>query len=61
MSTKEKAIEALRELPDTVSWVEIEDRIHFLAAIEKGRKDVQEGKVVAHEDVKAALAEWTTQ
>lgn len=60
MSTKEKAIEALQDLPEDVSWAEIEERIHFLAAIEKGRQELKEGKTVAHEDVKNALAEWIT-
>ena len=60
MSTKEKAIEALRELPEVASWAEIEERIHFLSAVEKGRQDVREGKTVAHEEVKDALAGWIT-
>ncbi len=60
MSTKEKAIEALRDLPKDASWTEIEERIHFLAAVEKGRQEVREGKTVAHEEVKDALAGWIT-
>ena len=60
MSTKEKAIEALRDLPEDASWIEIEERIHFLSAVEKGRQDVKEGRTVAHEEVKNALAEWIT-
>ncbi len=60
MSTKEKVIEALRDLPEDVSWAEIEERIHFLAAVEKGRQEVKEGKTVAHEEVKDALAGWLT-
>ena len=61
MSTKEKAIEALRDLPEEVSWAEIEERIQFLAAIEKGRQEVKEGKTVAHEEVKDALAGWISR
>ena len=56
MSTKEKAIEALRDLPEDASWVEIEEKIQFLAAVEKGRQDLQEGRTISHEDVKNALA-----
>lgn len=61
MSTKEKAIEALRDLPEDVSWTEIEERIHFLAAVEKGRQELKDGKIVAHQDVKDALAGWITR
>jgi len=61
MSTKEKAIEALRELPENASWPEIEERILFLAAVERGREDIRSGKVIPHEEVKGALAGWITQ
>ncbi len=61
MSTKELAINTILELPDTATWEDIEERIRFLAAIERGRKDIQEGKVVPHEEVKKQLAEWLSE
>ena len=61
MSTKEKAIEALRDLPEDVSWAEIEETIRFLAAVEKGCQEVKEGKTVSHAEVKDALAGWLTR
>ena len=61
MSTKELAIETIRKLPETASWEEIEERIHFYAAIERGRADMRNGQVVAHEEVKENLKEWITK
>ena len=61
MSTKELALETIRKLPEDVSWEEIEERIQFLAAVERGRKDVREGKVVPHQEVKENLKEWITK
>ena len=61
MSTKEMAMETIRDLPDNVSWQEIEERIRFLAAIEKGREDVRKGRVVPHEEVRDLLQTWTTK
>lgn len=61
MSTKELALETIRKLPENVSWEEIEERIQFLAAVERGRKDVREGKVVPHQEVKENLKEWITK
>ena len=58
MTTKEIAIRSIDELPETASWSDIEERIHFLAAIEKGLEDIREGRVVPHEDVKASLESW---
>lgn len=61
MSTKELAMETIRNLPEDASWQDIEDRIRFLAAVEKGREDVRQGKVVPHEQVRDLLRTWTTE
>ena len=61
MTTKEIAIRSIDELPETASWSDIEERIHFLAAIEKGLEDIREGRVVPHEDVKASLESWLSK
>ena len=57
MSTKELALETIRKLPDSVSLEEIEERIQFLAAVERGRQEVREGKVIPHQEVKENLKE----
>ena len=61
MSTKEIAIKSIEELPESATWEEIEERIRFLSAIEKGRKDILSGKVVPHEEVKQNLQEWLSK
>ncbi len=61
MSTKELAMETIRELPEGASWQEIEERIRFLAAIERGRAEVRRGEVVPHEEVRDLLQAWTTE
>ena len=60
MSTKEQAIKSIQELPDDADWVAIEERIRFLAALERGMDDIRQGKVVPHEAVKRDLEEWLT-
>lgn len=61
MSTKELAMDTIRKLPDTVSWEEIEERIQFLAAVERGRQELRKGKVIPHQEVKENLKEWITK
>ena len=61
MSTKELAMETIRELPEDASWEEIEERIRFLAAVERGRAEVRRGEVVPHEEVRDLLQAWTTE
>lgn len=58
MTNKEAAIKVIQELPDSVSWEDIEERIRFLAAIDKGLEDIKTGRVIPHEDVKASLDQW---
>jgi len=60
MSTKELAMDTIRDLPEDASWQEIEDRIRFLAAIERGRDEVRRGDIVPHEEVRDLLQGWTT-
>lgn len=58
MSTKELAMETIRGLPEDASWDQIEERIHFLAAIEAAREEVKTGKVVPHAEVSDLFASW---
>ncbi len=54
-------METIRDLPDDTSWQEIEERIRFLAAIEKARAEVRSGEIVPHSEVRNLLAEWTSK
>ena len=54
-------METIRGLPEDASWQDIEERIRFLAAIEKGRDEVRRGEVIPHEEVRDLLRAWTTK
>ncbi|HPC93984.1 MAG TPA: hypothetical protein PLU87_03515 [Sedimentisphaerales bacterium] len=58
MTSKDTAIKTIRELPDSAAWEDIEERVRFLSAIDKGLADVRTGKVVAHDEVKESLKKW---
>jgi predicted transcriptional regulator len=58
MTSKEIAIKTIQEMPDSVSWDDIEERIRFLAAIDKGLDDIRAGRVIPHQDVKESLKQW---
>jgi predicted transcriptional regulator len=58
MSTKEAAIEMIRELPAEASIEDIMHELYVQAKIEKGLKQVAEGKVVDHDEVKRRLSKW---
>ena len=61
MTTKEKAIETLQNMPDNATWSDIEERIRFLAAIDKGMDDIRAGKVVPHQEVRDSLKQWLSK
>ena len=61
MTNKENAIKTIQDMPDSVTWDDIEERIHFLAAIDKGLADVRAGRVIPHKDVKESLQQWLSK
>lgn len=61
MSAKELAMESINNLPDDVSWQEIEERVRFVATIEKSRGTVRCGNVTPHEEVRNLLQEWLSE
>jgi predicted transcriptional regulator len=57
-SAKRSAIEVIEKRPDDSSYDDIMERLFFLQKVEVGLKDIEEGKVVSHEEVKKRLARW---
>lgn len=58
MMSKEIAIKTIQDLPDSVTRADIEERIRFLAGIDKGLADIKSGKIVPHKEVKESLKKW---
>ena len=61
MTSKEIAIKTIQDLPDSVTWADIEERIRFLAGIDRGLADIKAGKMVPHEEVKESLKKWLSR
>jgi len=57
-TAKHSAIEAIRILPDDSSYEDIMERLYFMQKVEAGLKDVEEGRVIPHEEVKKRLSKW---
>ena len=54
-SAKDHAIEAIQQLPDDVSYEDIMERLLFIQKVELGLRDVQEGRIKSHEEVRERL------
>lgn len=61
MTTRDLAIKSIGDLPESATWAEIEERVRFLAAIDRGLDDIKAGRVIPHEDVKASLEKWLSE
>lgn len=58
MTTKEKVMQAVRELPDNSSFEDAMEKLFFLAKIEKGLCQADAGTTIPHAQVKARMAKW---
>jgi hypothetical protein len=59
-TAKEEVIEMLRRLPDDVSLEDIAYHVSVMAGVERGLRDLEEGRIVTHEEVKRQMDEWTS-
>ena len=58
MTQKKLVLDVINELPDEASLAEITERIDFLAAIQKGIDQIDQGEGIPHDEVKRQLATW---
>ncbi|HFA50113.1 MAG TPA: hypothetical protein ENJ95_13975 [Bacteroidetes bacterium] len=58
MLTKEMVYTSLKEMPDEFELDEFIERLVFVQKIKKGLKQIGEGKVKSHEEVKKMVAAW---
>ena len=58
MTSKEKVLSIVQQLPDDSSIDDIADRIDFIAGIQRGLNELDSGEGVSHAEVKKELASW---
>ena len=51
-SAKQEALHAIQQLPDSVDFDDIVYRLYVINKIHKGMKDIEEGNVISHDDLK---------
>ncbi len=49
---KKEVEQLLKDLPDDADWDDLMYKIYVRQSIEQGLKDVEEGRVVSHEEIK---------
>ena len=59
MSVKEQVLQAINRLPDDINFRDVTEEIAFLAAVREAEQDIQEGRLITNEQMKARIGEWT--
>jgi predicted transcriptional regulator len=55
---RDKAIETIKELPPEFDLDDLIERLIFVDKVEKGLKQLDEGKTVPHNEVKRITKKW---
>jgi predicted transcriptional regulator len=58
MTTKEKVIDVVGDLPDDASIEDAMERLLFLAKVERGIRQADAGQTVPHAQVRERMAKW---
>jgi predicted transcriptional regulator len=50
---KQRALDAVKQLPEDASWEDVMERLLFVEKVERGIAEADAGKFIPHEHVKA--------
>lgn len=55
---KEQVIQMIKELPDKASIDDIMAELYFRLEVDKGLKELDEGKGIPHDKIEKRMAKW---
>ncbi len=58
LNVKQEVIDMIKELPEGVDYDDIMAEIYFKQKVDKSLKQIDEGKVIPHEEVKKRMSRW---
>ncbi|MBI3583450.1 MAG: hypothetical protein HY096_05800 [Nitrospinae bacterium] len=58
-TAKQEVSNLLNRLPDDCSLEDIQYHLYVIQKIERGLKDVEEGRIYTQEEVEKMMAKWT--
>lgn len=60
-TAKEEIRRILDALPDDATWEDVQHSIYVRERVERGRREVQEDKIVADDEVERRMERWLTE
>ncbi|GIV04401.1 MAG: hypothetical protein KatS3mg042_0724 [Rhodothermaceae bacterium] len=58
LSAKQASLRLIERLDEDVTFEDIIYELYFLQKVERGLKDVKEGRTVSHEEVRKEFEKW---
>jgi predicted transcriptional regulator len=58
MTIKQKACEVIARMPEESTFEDIQYHLYVLECIERGERDIENGKTLSHDQVEERLAKW---
>ncbi len=58
MTTKEKVLKAVNNLPDNATIEDAMERLYFLYKVEKGVQQADVGEKISHTEAKKKMKKW---
>jgi len=58
MTVKERVQEVIAKMPEKSTYDDIQYHLYVLQCIEQGEKDIEDGKIMTHEEVESRLSKW---
>ncbi|MCG3128218.1 MAG: hypothetical protein CHACPFDD_03095 [Phycisphaerae bacterium] len=58
MSEKQSAIQAIEKLPDSATLEDIMAELYFRQKVDRGLRDLQQGRVISHDEAKRRPTRW---
>lgn len=58
VTIKEKVLKAVEELPSTVTYEDVMERLYMLYKVEQGLRQIDAGQGIPHEDAKKQIKKW---
>jgi predicted transcriptional regulator len=58
MTIKQKACEVISRMPEESTLEDIQYHLYVLESIERGERDLADGKTLTHDEVERRLSQW---
>ena len=58
MTVKERACEVISRMPEDATFEDIQYHLYVLECIERGERDIEDGRLLSHAEVENRQAQW---